>query len=500
MTTTSPTTLSTTSTVAIRRRGREIIVEPSRPTLTSKLTTRSCRYAQDDAGRCRVRTDFQPAYQCGSDGSWLRCPAGFEPVVRQLLRANEIVSYEVPPLPAVAISTNQDLGPVPQAIRDRLDRTFELLIRYKPGTSMARLIAQIALAYPQVRIGVLGTNVAEIKRLRRELEPFIPDISTVFSRSRPRDIGRIVLGTPLYLAESDGMDLANIEILVVLDAVQATRGDAFTCVQRAKRARLIGLLATDQRPAPSEMDLIRTMVGFEEVRIPEQDITVAWLSFKVPVNLPPWPDALTAKREAIWNHEARNRLLVDVTRAIAAGEQHPLLPSIPVTTPVPRPTILHVESVEHGINVARMTGWPVIAGTNLNLTTLDETDRELLRGTVTTDGTQTFNTIRGGLQAPGGNPPVAIATTAGLATIKEPVDVVVRADAGPGVPRALEEFLRRPAARSLLVDLADQHHPMAKDWARQRRREYKARGWYDVGADPVQIRVQDFLNTRSQRS
>jgi len=56
------------------------------------------------------------------------------------------------------------------------------------------------------------------------------------------------------------------------------------CINRAKRAHLVGLLATDQPPAPSEMDLIRAMFGFAEVRIPEQDITVAWLPFNGRVN------------------------------------------------------------------------------------------------------------------------------------------------------------------------------------------------------------------------
>jgi hypothetical protein len=48
----------------------------------------------------------------------------------------------------------------------------------------------------------------------------------------------------------------------------------------------------------------------------------------------------------------------------------------------------------------------------------------------------------------------------------------------------------------LLVDFDDRHHPLLRRWARERREAYAERGWYDVGADPVQKRVEAFVAGR----
>jgi len=77
-----------------------------------------------------------------------RVPPALLGVVRQVLSrtVTVVVGIDAPTLPAVNLSTVQGLGPIHQAALDSIGRSLEMLIRYKVGTSVALLIAQIALA------------------------------------------------------------------------------------------------------------------------------------------------------------------------------------------------------------------------------------------------------------------------------------------------------------------------------------------------------------------
>ena len=79
------------------------------------------------------------------------------------------------------------------------------------------------------------------------------------------------------------------------------------------------------------------------------------------------------------------------------------------------------------------------------------------------------------------------------------LDVLIRADAGSGLPPFENARLVLPNARThrlLLVDCEDRCHHELGRWTRKRRRAYRDRGWYGPGADPVEQRVQDFLKAR----
>jgi len=111
-------------------------------------------------------------------------------------------------------------------------------------------------------------------------------------------------------------------------------------------------------------------------------------------------------------------------------------------------------------------------------------------------------TLRAGRSPWATGPPAgAIVTLAALAVADlAPVDVLVRADAGTGLPPLTPGQLAQPDGddRSLLlVDVSDRHHPLLRR-ARRREAAYRARGWFGSGVAPARGRVERFLASRPE--
>jgi hypothetical protein len=77
------------------------------------------------------------------------------------------------------------------------------------------------------------------------------------------------------------------------------------------------------------------------------------------------------------------------------------------------------------------------------------------------------------------------------------VDVILRADAGTGLPACLDRLLIEPtdqAARPLLlVDLDDRQDREFRHRSQKRQREYDKRGWFPTGTSPTLGRLKQFL-------
>ncbi len=99
---------------------------------------------------------------------------------------------------------------------------------------------------------------------------------------------------------------------------------------------------------------------------------------------------------------------------------------------------------------------------------------------------------------PGG----VIATPGGLADVPlAEADVLVRAGGGVGLPPVPGWQLVQANAEDrplLLVDVDDRHHARLRLEARKRKQAYAARGWYDVGVEPSEARVEAFLADRTR--
>jgi hypothetical protein len=94
-----------------------------------------------------------------------------------------------------------------------------------------------------------------------------------------------------------------------------------------------------------------------------------------------------------------------------------------------------------------------------------------------------------------------IVTYAGAAYLDwSTVDLVVRAEAGAGLPPIPQTALRVPATSSVnplvIVDVDDVDHGENRVLSRlsqQRRGAYRRAGSYDVDANPELVRMRDFL-------
>jgi hypothetical protein len=96
-------------------------------------------------------------------------------------------------------------------------------------------------------------------------------------------------------------------------------------------------------------------------------------------------------------------------------------------------------------------------------------------------------------------------------------DVVIRADGGMGLtplldaeaivfgknniatnraPDPIDNYMGQTEHRLLLIDFDDKHHPLLRKWSRNRWSAYAEKGWFGLGVDPVEARVERFLSSR----
>ena len=81
-------------------------------------------------------------------------------------------------------------------------------------------------------------------------------------------------------------------------------------------------------------------------------------------------------------------------------------------------------------------------------------------------------------------------------------DVLVRADAGIGLPPGLRPehlFVHQLGPELIVIDVADRHHPELRRAARRRERAYHAEGWA-VGPHPCMDALRAFEATRPGRA
>lgn len=154
-----------------------------------------------------------------------------------------------------------------------------------------------------------------------------------------------------------------------------------------------------------------------------------------------------------------------------------------------RQVLVLVEGLEHAAAlVPLLPDCPLVAGPHRQAEHLGaEVSRALTRGVAWR--------VYGGER-------LLVATFAGLADMDlADVDVVLRADAGSGLPPFDAKFIEfnENSRRLLLIDLADEHDERLRRCHHYRAEAYAARGWLPAGCDPVEARVDRFLNGRPRR-
>jgi hypothetical protein len=361
------------------------------------------------------------------------------------------------------------------------------------------LFAQIARAWPRWNVTLVTGNREAVIGIAKSLRVAGLDVFGFTARNQPCVEKRVAVATYAGMANNPASpDKQNI--VVVLDVAEATSKQARWCRQHLERARLYGLLATQRHLSPYEADLVRSLFGFRATLVPQhgrvlRPVEVLWVpgQGRPPQHEP--ESILQLKRHGVWNNEARNRQVARIAREFVSGaleQVQKLLPSAAACRQPMRPSgmLVMVDNVEHAVKLMpKLPGWPVVLSGLANLDGLPAEQRAEL------------DRRRQGEFVPHG---CGIVTEAGLghSTLLWPlVGVVIRADAGTGLPAIPNDALLVPACETapaplLVVDLDDRHHPELRRRAQQRRRAYLELGWLPPGQDAARYRIVQFLRSR----
>jgi hypothetical protein len=366
------------------------------------------------------------------------------------------------------------------------------LLRFDPQkVSPTSLIAQIALGWPKKRILVVVTRREDAVRLRNELEEFLPRVS-LFAGRTPRRAARVVVATPRFV-KSGAIAVEKRSVYISLNpdelfptGVQTPLDD----IKRAGRARMYGLLPIGAEVPPYTRSLITALFGFKEVVVPRhghalRKVDVAFMTVHGGPDIAELPDELAIRRNGIWKHPVRNRRIAKLASLLAtkkygtAHQQFPNLGSLQLRRGGNRVMVL-VENLEHALAMAKyLPEAPIVFGPDHWTGDLSTAQKDRLK-----------------LRRPR-KPHVTIATLTGLPDVDR-MDVLLRADAGRGLPPLSEEQRVVPhvtADHLLVIDCLDRHHGLLLAMSRKRRKAYLAADWR-IDGEPSQTPLDRFLAAR----
>jgi len=497
----------------LRRHGQRLQMKPLSSAVMAALQTVVRTVKPRSPGGYKVVSQNTPLFEQETElgEPVLRFGAGLEPVVRRILAGLGIevhgASVRRAPLPAPMTDALKKLAPIDLPLLECVPRHERGLIRIAANVRPARLIAEIALAWPEKNVTTVVSRRDDAHHLARDLRKLVGKVSVISGQDNPAVVERVIVCTnqglghgALYRGEQcKAFDHSWLDIVIALDALEAVGEVPRNCLQACHRARLYGFLDRRAEPTPLEKDRLAELFGFEEVVIPahgyrERPVEVVFLPFRDRLE-PIEPHPLTVKSQAVWGHARRNRKIAALALGLQDNDRAALLKRFPAveagiaSLPMSPRTIVHAENVPHALGLARhLPGWPVITGPEVPINLLPADEAKLLH---------TANTCQD-------KPVHAIVTVAGLVAIDlAAVDIVIRADAGPGLAPLHEDGLvercNEPPHRLLLVNLDDRHHHLLRRWSRKRLAAYQKRGWHAPGADPVQMRVDRFIASRPGR-
>ena len=370
------------------------------------------------------------------------------------------------------------------------------LLRYGPRCQRAWLIAQLILAFPHSRIAIAASTTNQLQDLKDQLGRYGVSICVIEREYCPENPGRVVAGTYAALGHNE-IESGKRHLLIALDAreIIGEQGQRLLC-QVDARFRLLGLLPLGKRLTPREQDLIRAAFGFAEMILPAHGCLYRHVEYVVsPINdgpaISPNASPCELKARYIINNRIRNRRLARLAAAMAVGNASAasdFLSDANLHTGTPKNTTIVVDGIDHAVDLAeRLPGWPIVCGPDPLTDGLTPRQRALLaeRKTIWPTGERQIVTV------------AAISTFDIGAT-----DVLIWAASGPAGPQlsAMQLAVCPDNPRPLnIVDTDDRQHPQLRQWSRQRREGYEAKGWFPLGEDPVQRRIEQWLNQPSRR-
>lgn len=363
------------------------------------------------------------------------------------------------------------------------------LVHYSRDTMDVNwLVAQIALAFPNERVAVLLATHRQAAQTFEELNRFLHERVTLWHRGGSSTAGchRIAVGT--YAAIAEGNTQYH-EIVVLPDVVTSLGKDATCCLDHADAKRMIGLIDSGVQVSLFEHQLLVRRFGFATLGVPrhgscERATDVVWIPFKHQSTLPKASTLFEVKLHEIWYGVRRNRLIARAAKAVLAEDTTNLAATLGRTLELPpaAKVAILVENSEHACQLAALLPhWRIVGKYRDLAISVGKADRRHLE-THYIDPTM-LPSMAPSLDYRGrqcGKPIGFIIPYSGLSKLRlDWVDVLIRADAGRGMPDRLRCLFEssRITSRSLkltLLDIADSSHPELCRSTQTRRQDYKS--------------------------
>jgi hypothetical protein len=359
------------------------------------------------------------------------------------------------------------------------------LIRFdRRGVDPARLVAQLAAAYPTLRFLAVAYRRADIRAVGERLSGLRVDVDWAWGPSGPMPRNRRVVVAPFYACTDQSR-----QVVIVLDPLAALGRDQLDWIRCARPLRLFGLLDGGRRPSPRDGDDLVALFGPAAASVPahgrvERPVLVAWKTVLGGKALGGQLAGVELLRRGLWTDRFYHRVVGRLARELAASEPGwigEILPGVSgrhMRGPRPAVAVL-VGTVEQALALGEeLRDWTIVVGPGVASRGLPAAQRDRLRADRPVQDDC---------------PPRVITTPGGLATgaVGEP-DVLVRADGGVGLPTGFADTLTSrydevveaggggvawPARPLVLVDFVDKRHAVLRKRSAARQRAYSERGW-----------------------
>ena len=261
------------TTLCLHHRNQQLWLEPDVPEIGDFLLTRRAKIASLPDG---IGIEWRLCPLVGRTGDGVRnsrCDfpnAGLHEVVTRLLEqrkfsvGNSLAS--IPLLPPPSSFKIQGRSSADLDVLDAVRRRSHTLVHFQTGVDRDWLIAQLALAYPNLRIAVACASRRQVESISREFAWCRID-HRVALRGKPCDSeAPVVVGTFYGLCDAE---CEKRDLVIVPDAKHVLNDRAKNFLMQAdSRWRLVGLLRADAMISQEERDQITAAFGvvFVEVR------------------------------------------------------------------------------------------------------------------------------------------------------------------------------------------------------------------------------------------
>lgn len=485
------------SRVALQRDGQYVSLEPVDELAEAFATVR--HIPAPDTGRVRaVPYPLVWSQDVRRGRRVLQTFAGLEPLLVDWLRRRghevELTGDRPPTWAAPDSARLADFdGPLDRHLLDFVRGRDRGLARHGPAVDPARLVAQVALGWRRARVLVMATRRRDAKDFRDRLLAFVPGVS-LFAGTAPSRAGRVTVATAGY-ARAGAIGIESRTVLVALNPEElfptGELASPVDALRQARRARLYGIMPAGRELPPHTRSLVTALFGTEEVAVPRHGhlarrIDVAFVRVEGGPRVRD-DDPVHLMRSGVWQHPVRNRRLARLAGLVATGqftevrEELPQLAGVQARRHGGR-VVLLAANVEHALALAGyQSDAPVACGNDVCRADLKPEQKVMLKRSGCADAE------------------LVIATPAGLPTVG-PIGVLVRADAGRGLPPIPDDHLVVPhgtKSRLLVIDTADRHHPALRTAAGGRKVAYRAAGWNIVG-EPEPSPLDRFMAERPE--